>query len=244
MRKIQFNKETIEQIRKYVVNEQHTVEETCNRFTLKSDTLRRVLFENNIRPVSHNHNKTINAIYTYNDIPETKINEICRLFSCTKATINDICKQVKLTNYAVQVVINKHFTQQERDTRKSALYRECKLGVKNPMLGKTGQKHHNYKGLVEDGNGYYMIRKPDWYSSRKKSAYIFYHHYVLCKALSWNCIPAGYVVHHIDYNKKNNNINNLALMTISAHARLHTVELKIQGAETIHKEVEFNNSKS
>ena len=34
-------------------------------------------------------------------------------------------------------------------------------------------------------------------------------------------IPKGFVIHHIDFNPKNNDISNLALMSISAHAKLH-----------------------
>lgn len=36
------------------------------------------------------------------------------------------------------------------------------------------------------------------------------------------------VVHHIDHNRANNDINNLALMTRAAHARLHRREERIQ----------------
>ena len=51
MRKIQFNEETVCAIRDYI-SEGHTMEQTCNRFNLKYDTLRRVMFENNIMPKS------------------------------------------------------------------------------------------------------------------------------------------------------------------------------------------------
>lgn len=36
-------------------------------------------------------------------------------------------------------------------------------------------------------------------------------------------------VHHIDRNKSNNNLNNLALVTTSGHARLHRFEDKLEG---------------
>lgn len=235
MRKIQFNDETIKQIRAFV-EDGHTIEETCNRFTLKQDTLRRVLFENNIKPKSRYSDWKRKCTLVYDDIPEPTIQEVCNLYSTTEMTMADICKTVKLSNFMVQVILDKHFTQKYRDDRKSKLYRKSKLGDLNPMAGKCGEKHHNYKGLIEDGNGYYMILKPDWYTS-KRGKHIFYHHYVLCKALNLTEIPKGYVVHHIDYNKKNNDISNLALMTMSAHTRLHQLEKKMQGAETIHKGV-------
>ena len=34
-------------------------------------------------------------------------------------------------------------------------------------------------------------------------------------------LPKGYEVHHIDMNKLNNDINNLAVLTKSEHAKLH-----------------------
>lgn len=43
-----------------------------------------------------------------------------------------------------------------------------------------------------------------------------------CIVLGIDKIPRGFVVHHLDGNKKNNDINNLALMTYSAHNRLHS----------------------
>ena len=36
-------------------------------------------------------------------------------------------------------------------------------------------------------------------------------------------IPKGYVIHHIDLNKKNNNLDNLFLCTISEHMILHNL---------------------
>lgn len=236
MRKIHFNEETISAIRDFVECG-HTIEETCNRFTLKNDTLRRVLFENNIKPKCSSCDSNRKRIMVYDDIPQDTIKYVCDMYMNTNITIQDLCKDAKLPNYAIQIVLDRNFTQQERDSRKSKLYRLSKLGTNNPMSGKCGELHHNYKGLVEDGNGYLLILKPDWYTGRCNSKHIFYHHYVMCKHLGITQIPKGFVVHHIDYNKKNNDISNLALVTISAHGRLHSLERQMQGAETIHKGV-------
>lgn len=45
-----------------------------------------------------------------------------------------------------------------------------------------------------------------------------------CIALNIPFIPKGFVVHHLDENKRNNHIDNLALMTITAHNRIHAHE--------------------
>lgn len=110
---------------------------------------------------------------------------------------------------------------------------QAKLGVKNPMFGKTKDQHHNYKGKVEDGKGYQMILKPEWFSSRSGSKHVFYHHVVICEKLGLTGIPKGYVVHHIDHNPLNNSPDNLELMTMADHTRLHCA---LRRATTISKE--------
>jgi predicted transcriptional regulator len=44
----------------------------------------------------------------------------------------------------------------------------------------------------------------------------------LCVLLGIESIPKGFVVHHIDKNTHNNDIDNLSLMTITAHNRIHS----------------------
>lgn len=43
-----------------------------------------------------------------------------------------------------------------------------------------------------------------------------------CIVLGIKDIPKGFVIHHLDKNKKNNDINNLCLLTITAHNRIHS----------------------
>ena len=92
------------------------------------------------------------------------------------------------------------------------------------MYGKHGDKHPNFVGDVSDNKGYRLRLKPEWYTGRKRSKHIFAHHLVICEELGITEVPKGWHVHHIDGDKENNNINNLALLTSGAHTRLHGIE--------------------
>jgi hypothetical protein len=46
----------------------------------------------------------------------------------------------------------------------------------------------------------------------------------ICISLNIPKIPKGFVVHHLDENKRNNHIDNLALVTTTAHNRIHSHE--------------------
>lgn len=48
------------------------------------------------------------------------------------------------------------------------------------------------------------------------------HARVMCIALNIPRIPKGMLVHHIDKDKRNNNIDNLALMNYNAHNKIHS----------------------
>lgn len=102
------------------------------------------------------------------------------------------------------------------------------------MTGKTGAAHHNHIGVVSDNKGYLMVLKPDWYTGRKNSKHVFQHHVVVCEHLGLTAIPKGWCVHHVDKNPHNNVFDNLVLMTVSDHLRLHSTVLV--GATTISKE--------
>ena len=216
MKRIKFNEETINEIRGFI-NSGHTMRETCNRFTLKYDTLKRVMFENNIKP--YRKDKSHPKVLVENDI-----STICKLFSTTHMTMNDICKEVKLENHVVQDVIRHNFSEEYINKRKSRIYRQSKLAENNPMFGLRGAETSNWiGGIVDDGCGYDIIKKPEWYTGRKGSDYVFLHSVVMCQALGLTELPKGFVVHHIDGNKKNNNIDNLALITTSGHGKLHSL---------------------
>lgn len=216
MKRIKFDEAQIAAIKEYIESG-HTMEQTCNRFTLKYDTLKRVMYENGLKPF-HSEKSVTRKV-----ISEDIVSMICNLYKTTNMRIEDICKEAKLENYIVIDILKSHFSEDFMNSRKSKLYSDSKKGDLNPMKKMTGEDHPRYIGIVDDGNGYDMIKKPEWYTGRHGSDYVFYHSVVMCEALGLTEIPKGFVVHHIDGNKKNNDISNLALVTISGHSKIHSI---------------------
>jgi len=120
---------------------------------------------------------------------------------------------------------------------------EAFKGEKNPMWGKTGEespfigkkhsekskkkmrtalsgkKHPNWNGGKKIQKGYIYIWKPKHFNA-DKNGYILESHLVYEDY--WNeHVPKGYLPHHIDRDKSNNNICNLGLVTHSGHAIIH-----------------------
>lgn len=225
MKKIIFDKDGIEEIRKYLESG-HTKRETCNRFTIKLDTLNKVIRENNIKQCLPDK------------LPIEKVSEeqkqlICTLFKTTSTSLRDIREEVGIRYDTMLSIIKENFSQYEIDQRKHLLYQNSKLGDKNPMFGKCGEKHHNYIGAISDGKGYLIVLKPVWYTGRKGSKHVFLHSVIMCEHLGITEIPKGFCVHHIDGNKTNNDISNLCLLTVEAHSKLHQIQRKICNAKRL-----------
>lgn len=221
MRRIIFDDAKLNEIFGFI-QEGHTLEQTCNKYNISKDTLCRLMYQHNVKPYNINKvNTQSNRVYCYDDIPAYIITETCRLYRDTHMTNVEIRKQLKLKDYVFEDIIHRNFSEDYIAEHRSKAWGRVKQGNLNPMFGKNREKHHNYKGIVEDGNGYYMVLKPEWYTGRKGSCHVFLHSVVMCEHLGITEIPKGFTVHHIDFDKHNNDISNLALLTISAHSKLH-----------------------
>jgi len=148
--------------------------------------------------------------------------EICRLFKESELTLQQITDYVGGTPKHTQNVIGKNFSRKERIVRKKKNYSRSRIGKNNPMYGKKGKNSPSYKtGKCVRKGKRTLVLKPDWYTGRKGSNYIYEHSYIYCL---WNLlteIPAGYCIHHKDQIKNNNDITNLQMMTLGDHVRLH-----------------------
>lgn len=151
--------------------------------------------------------------------------QLAEIFYVYENTLEPVQKIMAKFNVAVDhhkafnALLIQKFGREFFEKRKSACYSASKKGSKNPYYKKSTPVA-KYEP-VSDGQGYLMVLKPDWYTGRKGSNYVFQHSVVICEALSLTEIPKGFVVHHLDEDKTNNDLNNLSLMTNGAHARLH-----------------------
>ena len=87
----------------------------------------------------------------------------------------------------------------------------------------SGANHPNWKGGINDnGVGYIEIQKPNHPMSDNRGR-ILEHRYIMSEHLGRNLIPSE-IVHHIDENKKNNDISNLQLTTRAEHIKIHATK--------------------
>lgn len=141
--------------------------------------------------------------------------------SSTKPTIRELSQKHQLGYHTVMMMIRNTLSKEQIEYEKKLRYSRGKIGPLNPMHGKTGESNPVYKGVISDGKNYFLVLKPDWFTSRPGSKHVFFHQVVFCQATGLTGIPQGFTVHHIDGNPANNDIHNLALVTTRGHARIH-----------------------
>lgn len=93
-----------------------------------------------------------------------------------------------------------------------------KIGKNTPK--RFGPNNHAWKGgKTISSTGYVLVRSPK-HPARNRTGYVQEHRLVMEKHLG-RFLMKGEVVHHINENIRDNRIENLRLMTNSAHTRLH-----------------------
>lgn len=68
---------------------------------------------------------------------------------------------------------------------------------------------------------YILVVAPDWFKGKRYRGRYCYKHHLVWERETGCSVPQGCILHHKDHNKYNNTINNLQLMTVEEHARLH-----------------------
>lgn len=85
-------------------------------------------------------------------------------------------------------------------------------------LGINTDRFH--KGYSKKANGYILIRKPDHPNCDSKG-YVLLHRLIVEEHIK-RYLTKGEVIHHIDFNKDNNDISNLQILNASEHAYIHS----------------------
>lgn len=150
-----------------------------------------------------------------------------------KISMEEVARYAKCRQPFVKKVWIETYGEEALKERKRLMYRESKLGDKNPMLRRTGELHHNYRTTLSNTHGYVRIRKPEWYTGASSDGYVREHIAVYCLAKGWTELPDGHEVHHLDEDKTNNKMSNLILLSASDHAKLHVWMNKALRATTI-----------
>ena len=87
--------------------------------------------------------------------------------------------------------------------------------------GRNLSEKHKKNLLGSHGNGGY-VNTEGYKVKRINNKYLLEHHLVWCtQPENLSHVPKGFQIHHIDFNKQNNNPNNLFLLSISDHAKHH-----------------------
>lgn len=103
-------------------------------------------------------------------------------------------------------------------------------GKSNHQFGLIGEKNSSFKtGRRISNYGYVLIYKPE-HNRKNCNGYVFEHILIMESKIGRSLKYYGdknknnEVCHHIDRNRQNNDINNLQLMTMSEHLKIHMEE--------------------
>lgn len=158
-------------------------------------------FDNEVKTGKHSLSKS-----------RAKFYETVSSYADSQLTMREIAKEVGCSYQCVRDILMTFDN-----------YNQRYLRAKSENSKKQDLSKRVSKGTTHEG--YFCKKTPDWYEGNKatgnKTKYTFVHVLVVCEALGWSKIPTGYCVHHIDENKHNNNISNLALMRKDDHNLLH-----------------------
>ncbi len=192
-----------EELYKAYIIENRTLPEMCELIGVKNSiTARRILREKGIETNSNVRKKQ----KTLNGMSDAEFEKFLRKEYAEGKSMGEIGKIVGITPSGVR----KYFLKYGIQRRKNTDFLTC------------AQKNPKWKGerLIRS-NGYVTIWCPD-HPNAHKDGRIYEHQLVMEKHIG-RYLRSDEVVHHIDGDKSNNDINNLMLLTNSEHAKLHAI---------------------
>ena len=138
-----------------------------------------------------------------------------------KPTVQATALQAGTTYHTVMRILKTSLDPKRYIDEKALRYSRSKVGPLNPMLGKMGDRHHNWIGDVSDNKGYRtrLVDGERYFTHRIKFAEML--------GIHVSQIPSCLVTHHIDLNPLNDDPDNLALTTLRGHLELHAKRTKL-----------------
>lgn len=167
------------------------------------------------------------------------VNEIAKIYGCNRDTVRLAMRRMgieprgkikKPLNDDLKSTLIILYVEQRLSTREigkilgrshdyvSTKLKEIGVDVDDRITALQCDRNPCWKGGKTLANGYVEISSKAISPTRKKE------HQLVMENFLGRELRKNEVVHHIDGNKQNNNINNLALMDITAHARMHSLE--------------------
>lgn len=95
--------------------------------------------------------------------------------------------------------------------------------------GNKGEKCINFRNGTQEENGYIAVLAPDHPHAQSKG-YVYQHRLVMEKHIGRYLTPEE-VVHHIDFDRKNNSIDNLMLFENDVEHHRHHAKLRKQAKQ-------------
>jgi hypothetical protein len=129
-------------------------------------------------------------------------------------TMAEVARMTKQTHATVSAIVRETVPPDQLKILKVANYSKSKMGAKNPMFGVKKQ----VEAILRRGYRYLWVGGEEEYAPE--------HRLVLMRALGLTEWPAGWEIHHIDSDKTNNSLDNLAIVTKVGHQRLHSQKLQ------------------
>lgn len=137
--------------------------------------------------------------------------EVTRLFTSPPwPTMAQVAAMTGQTHATVGVIVRETVPPEQLKILKVANYSKSKMGAKNPMFGVKKQ----VEAILRSGYRYLWVGKPEEYAPE--------HRLVLMQEFGLTTWPQNWEIHHIDGDKLNNSLDNLAIVTKVGHQKLHS----------------------
>ncbi len=234
MKKIEIPQEVIDEIRLlFIQYPSIKKKDICAKFKISNDVLRRIIEENDI---------TTNKDDYVTELSTDKLTKLKDLFDNTDKSLESIRKELNCSYSVMLKYIEKIYGHNALVARKSKLYSLSKLGSNNPASVLKRSKSPKWRGgCLDDGNGYTLVFNDGWMDNKHYDNYVFEHQLVMLKALNIHKMPNHGVIHHINHDRKDNNLDNLVLLSSGAHARIHSLERTYKLSKTDNPYISLDN---